>query len=199
MQLPSSTFRDLTPKHVGCATDRISTPHQLLDIRDPCRPAGLENDQANYIRQVSSQRIDPYLGAYPSFTSRVESVTALPGIGIQLETRKGYLLPAWSSVYPPAGFTRASHRILGLSSTTSFIPLSSVRPTSGTGADSVFLHEALYRWSVRFYLGVLYCAGRSQVGIARSDGQQGSLSDTWQVQVLFPVSTVSRAERRRAS
>jgi hypothetical protein len=63
-----------------------------------------------------------------------------------------------------------------------FIPLSSLRPRTGGGADTVFVHEGLQRWGVRYYLGVLWDSG--------SGREQGS-DDTWKVQVGFPVSPVS--------
>lgn len=125
----------------------------------------------------------------------IESVIALPGIGIQLESQTGYFLPHW-----PLSLFSAPHdrKTFGLATTTTiaFVPLSSVRPSGGSGADSVFLHEGLQRWSIRFYLGVLYSAGeRSSRLLSAGDVVQ----DTWRVQVLFPVSTVWRERRSTRS
>lgn len=112
--------------------------------------------------------------AQPQFRS-TESITALPGLGIQFTTQKAYTFP---------GYHR-THIICASSTRTTFIPLSSVRPRSGTGADSVFVHEALQRWGFRYYLGVLWNPER-RVGGDREERRV--TADSWRVQVGFPVS-----------
>jgi hypothetical protein len=120
----------------------------------------------------------------------IESVVALPGIGIQLESQTGYVLPPW----PLTLFSGRQMKPFGLATkTTAFIPLSSVRPSGGTGAESVFIHEALQRWNIRFYLGVMYSAAEPSDSLL-STGDTGR--DTWRIQVLFPVRTLAFAVQR---
>jgi hypothetical protein len=125
--------------------------------------------------------------------THIESVIALPGLGIQLEFQKAHVLP--SVLYRLLG-RQNGIKLLGLpSKTTTFIPLSSVRPSGGSGADCVFLHEGLQRWSVRFYLGVLYSAGGTKTSRIGEDSQK-TMRDTWKVHVLFPVSSLLRKLRK---
>jgi hypothetical protein len=76
--------------------------------------------------------------------------------------------------------------------TTTFIPLSTLRPVSSINgaADSVIIHEGLQRWSVRFYLAIMHSV-RFGTGIPSDlvvGGDQIKRSEEWKVQVVFPVS-----------
>ncbi|WWC63793.1 uncharacterized protein I303_106398 [Kwoniella dejecticola CBS 10117] len=84
---------------------------------------------------------------YKCNTVLYESVTPLPGLGIQLASSRGISLP-WA--YSP-------HRRLLLPLTTSytFIPLADI--------STVILNQALHRFSVRYYLGVVKKDGRGVV------------------------------------
>lgn len=121
-----------------------------------------------------------------------ESVIALPGIGIQLDSQKAYVLPLWT--FRLLCRNPGRRTLFPSSRTTFFIPLSTVRPLGGSGADSVFLHEGLQRWSVRYYLGVLYSVGEPKASSHGMDGH-GAVQDTWKVQVTFPVSLLLIEER----
>ncbi|KAJ9126612.1 hypothetical protein QFC24_001641 [Naganishia onofrii] len=80
------------------------------------------------------------------------------------------------------------------STTTTFIPLSTLRPVLSTNgaADSIIIHEGLQRWSVKFYLAIMHCVESGSLAGRVSDSSRIVASEKmkrggeWKVQVAFP-------------
>ncbi|KAJ9106206.1 hypothetical protein QFC21_001350 [Naganishia friedmannii] len=142
------------------------------------------------------------------------SVIAMPGIGIQLETKKGHRLPPWprprfpfikpkTSTSTPTPLINDPIVHLGdalacpswlFTTTTTFIPLSTLRPASSKNgaADSIIIHEGLQRWSIKFYLAIMYCV-KAGSGSGKLSDASSVIDDAtkrgeeWKVQVMFPA------------
>lgn len=92
-----------------------------------------------------------------------ESVTAFPGLGIQLETARGIDL---SSLLGSTASLRTSRQ-------RTFVPLAQLPRQPG----SIILHEALRRWSIVYYLAI----------VRQLEPQPGR--KIRQVVIVFPVRT----------
>lgn len=83
----------------------------------------------------------PARHSWMEFAEQLESVTALPGLGLQLSTT--------TTCHPPL----LARPLFSLSSSKTFIPLSDI--------SSVVIHEGLTRLSVRYYLAIIKRNGHS--------------------------------------
>jgi len=106
-----------------------------------------------------------------SLDTTLESAVAYPTLGIQLESTVAFTIPV------PFLYT-ARPFIIPLGTTKRFIPISTLKSSSG-----VILNETFRRWSVVYYLGLMSHSGlREAVGGERVEGLE--------VHVVFPVSSL---------